>query len=817
MEKIINTAYPITVWSNGQDPLSTVREMATTQELFESKYPLINTLGLAPNRKVMTIRRFKDRRRMVHVDNRRIAGVAATLPKAFLVRVYVEDLEVTEPHILSTIAFVKKRFPSHELVPSSDNWMSDRGYKKRSIDLLFAEVETAGKSEVNARLVSLGFHLQPDRSRHLDKRRFFIVRGESSIKDYDGWMMFNPKNYSIPFDYIKVLGIENFCPGYMKNPGITLKGIAEVPSEWAWSLTCKKLGISPWEYDGIVPEVTIKFDNPKVNTVEVEMFSVFNPTIGKRATMSLQAMERIPLLPEAAKWCAEKWAEQLNSMLDAFESNDPLKIAGLLQRSIQDLHDHLLDGNGEDVLEGTETMSSLMRRIVAGIPIDTSKLIKEVLPFATRALKGIVVKGACETVLPDRRLKDFEVALSYEVARHLKVKVGDWVVCMRAPDTGIEMACCRVAILGRPGMNPHFWASRFSGDFDGDLESIVPITICGKIVDEARFEVEPVSTKSKGKAKLTPAEATARAIRAKTLIPKIDSYLTVGYEKGLSPKALKALRSLLQAVIDSVKHDVDIDIKAALAEAGISPKAQPSSLRKILSGRLGQSKKLVLMVFNMLMERAHWNTRIPWMTQLRKLCNFRYIVAGNGDSDSVELLRASNNPRRKPNPWYVRLLDAMEKALISVNLQGMFNAQSQQEPHEYVELTEEMRRRIVSTIPLDTPENAKTLARRLVDEYYLFIRCMGKGLGTEAYGHITLMNNLVMEDEIVGGLALRYLASALMIEGLDGNIKMKAMTILGYLPLTLGTEGSRGYYNIAKILRAVGYERKTNILVGKVQ
>jgi hypothetical protein len=438
--------------------------------------------------------------------------------------------------------------------------------------------------------------------------------------------------------------------------------------------------------------------------------------------------------------------------------------------------------------------------------LDTSKVIKGVLPFATRALKGIVVEGGSEAVLPDRRLKPFEVAVSYRMAKNLKLQVGDRVVVMRYPNTGIEMACCVVAFIGRPGMNPKWWADRFSGDFDGDLYCIVPVSVCGEIVDESRFKVEPVSTKKKGKAVLCPVAATARAIRSKSLIPQIDSYLTVAHEKGIDPTPL---RGLLQAVIDSVKHDVDIDIDGALREAGISSKSQPSSLRQILSGRLGRSNRdRTLLMFNLHMERAHWNTKISWMTSLRKQCYFQYIVAGNGDPASVKLLLQKENPTRNLSAWSKRLLGSMEKALLSVGLGGTFNSNGQKEPHEYVEISDEMAARIKSTIPATTPENAKDIARRLVQEYQLFIRNIGEGLVSIAYGHIRQMNDLVMEDEEIGGLALRYLTSALMVKGLDKEIKMRAMTILGYFPLILGS------YNIATILDRVGYKRKLNILLG---
>jgi hypothetical protein len=235
---------------------------------------------------------------MVHIDNRTIEGVAATLSKKFVVRVYVEDLISSESEIRQAVEFVKGRFPSHELVPSSPNWVDDRS---RSIDLLFAEVETAGKSEVNARLTSILYHLQKGRGRYLGSQiKFHIVRGTSSVEDYDGWMLLNPYKFDIPFDYIKVLGIENFCPGYVKNPGITLKGMAELPSKKNWNVFCKKLGVNPREFDGIVPEVTIKFDRPEATTVEVELFTVFNPTVGRRAT---QLDVELPYLCKRWKGC----------------------------------------------------------------------------------------------------------------------------------------------------------------------------------------------------------------------------------------------------------------------------------------------------------------------------------------------------------------------------------------------------------------------------------------------------------------------------------------------------------------------------------
>jgi len=335
---------------------------------------------------------------------------------------------------------------------------------------------------------------------------------------------------------------------------------------------------------------------------------------------------------------------------------------------------------------------------------------------------------------------------------------------------------------------------------------MIPTNICGMVVDESKFKVEPISTKKKGKAILSPAAATARAIRSKSLIPEIDSYLTVAYEKGLDPTPLRAL---LQAVIDSVKHDVDIDIAGALGEAGIHKNAKPSSLRQILSGRLGRSNKdRTLMTFNMHMEKAHWNTKIAWMSNLRRLCNFSYIVAGNGDPAAVKPLLSKESPYKVVNKWDACLLESMEKALESVGLEGTFNSEGQKEPHEYVQLTPEMEERIKATIPHHTPEKAKAIARALVSEYGLFIKDLGESMVSKAYSHIRTMNELVMEDEEIGGLALKYLASALMVKGLDKDIRMRAMTILSYLPLQLGS------YSIATIMERVGYIRELNILLG---
>src|SRR5210317_604392 len=254
---------------------------------FEEKYPLIDEIGLAPSCKVVTFRRFKGSKRMVCIDHRTIEGVAATLSKKFVVRIYVEEPQACETDIRQAISDVHAKFSKHELVSSSPNWVKAYG-RYTSVDLLFAEVITAGESEINARLTSLLYHLQKGRSRYLGTgRKFHIVRGASSVEDYDGWMMLNPYKFSIPFDYIKVLGIENFGPGYVSNPGITLKGMAEIPTRENWNAFCKKLNVNSREFDGIVPEVTIKFDNPKVNSVEVELFTVFNPTVGNRGTFSL--------------------------------------------------------------------------------------------------------------------------------------------------------------------------------------------------------------------------------------------------------------------------------------------------------------------------------------------------------------------------------------------------------------------------------------------------------------------------------------------------------------------------------------------------
>jgi hypothetical protein len=115
-------------------------------------------------------------------------------------------------------------------------------------------------------------------------------------------------------------------------------------------------------------------------------------------------------------------------------------------------------------------------------------------------VKTISVSGLTVPVIPGR-LKPFEIIIPFIEARRLGINKGDRVTISRYPNTGIEMA--EVTVVGYSNhsavmIDPHWWAERFSGDFDGDLVGLLPVS---GIIDESRV-VNAISPKQKGKGEI---------------------------------------------------------------------------------------------------------------------------------------------------------------------------------------------------------------------------------------------------------------------------------------------------------------------------
>lgn len=804
-----------TTTNNTQLLLPSPNRYYLTLGQFRDEYPLISTVGLCKEVGVFSL---NPNRSFKKVDRQLLSGISALIPKAFVLRIWVEDIadkSALEAELKVAEATVRERFPYIRMLPSHPSWVKRTLNGSVFVHVLFGAVDVNDEANyVNSRLTRLIGHVD-EQSRYLGRRRVRVLRGDNPWMTWDGWCAVNPNTIHAPWDTMKIYGVENFGIDYVINGGPTVKCCAET-SFRTWKALCKHLNIPVDSCDVIVPEVSLNFDDGREEFV-VELFNVFESVLGEHFTVSLQMLMNVPLTFEAHVWAARRMVARIREISEALRDSTGLEVASLMNSHAAEIAAGLASGTleDEDVEEGTEAMNSLITRIVAGLPIETSKYLKGALPVLMRRLRNFTIAGGSEMVLPDNTLKAGEVSISRRMHRLIKRKygidltVGDTVLIARYPITGTEVALARIAAIGRPGVNPTWWIERFSGDFDGDRYAVGTLSREGisTFVDEAAFTYPPKSMKVKTKVPMTIAEANAAGMWSQAMIPTIDGYLRICNEKGLNAGPMK---NLLQWVIDSSKNKISFNIEEICAEVGISPSDRMSNLATLMSARFGGNKHYGLLIINGLIRRAKAEvSHIKWMNIVRKCGYLSYYISGTGDPAYATLL--SKVDRHDANGYEKFLVYEMQRVYREVNADFLLTAASNMEAQAVYPVADldQARVQVIRKKALEFPKEARVLAHQVLARYNAFVTSIRGGVNatTDAFRNIKDAVELVKASEH-GDASLKYLFAALAL-GVDPKIGMRATTVLGYMPLLHGT------YNIAKINEFLGYARELRVFVIK--
>ena len=528
-------------------------------------------------------------------------------------------------------------------------------------------------------------------------------------------------------------------------------------------------------------------------------------------TVTLQMLMNLPLTAEASAWAASKMIKRMNIVRDALADVTGMSVARLLASDSDSLCQFLEDDYSDsDVEEARETMTATLSKIVTGMPFETSKYLKAVLPDVMRMLKRFTINGVSDTVLPDSGLNSGEISISKRAWKSfrrmgIEIKVGDNLLVVRHPVTGTECCLCTVVSIGRTAINPQWWASRFAGDFDGDRIAFGYLGNQGitTFVDESRIEyLEPVAV---GKANLDIYEANAAGWYSLAMVPTADRYLRIARELG---KPTMALRRLLQDVIDSSKHSCIVDFPSALKASGMRPEIQPSCLVRIMSGSLG-SKAFSLMNYNRYVHESRFETtKIGWMNIVRKSGALFNVFSGTGDSDYAT--RYSDVVKFDITKGYVfEMVKGYRASLKAAGIEGLMEVQANHEPMACIpkEILNSARGQALLGRASEINIVSRMMAADAVKLYQKFISNISSGVVSTGEAYQPVRDAVMMLKESQHGPgAMKWMFLALNY-GCDSAIRMKALSVLSYMPLKLGE------YNIEKILDFLGYDREFAVII----
>ena len=543
-------------------------------------------------KKTVPVYRFKQGKPFQTRRTRTIYGIS-TFHNPRIVEVIITDprsIGTLTYHINKTVEMVQKANPSMKLCPSHSGWVKRLPGGKVRFDLLFALTgeDSTSLSSNYSRRNSLDFHLGEDsRLLHVLKN-IHIIRGNSPIADHDGMIYINrsalpgtPAN-----NPIKVIGYTDFSAGQLLRQRPVLKGMLLHLDNSEWLSLCKTCDIDE-SANCIVPECTVKFDDGSTALDEITLYQVFKPVITRKVSLSVQAAERVPLTEYGRKVIEATFKERIREVMDAYRDPSGMDVACLLFRELTEIvekREHRGHCENDTLfIDKVESMSAIHTGLLTGLPLNDSDFINSTLPALLRnRVKHISIPGLTIAALPDSDIEAKQIIIPLMDARRLAIRKGDMVTVSRYPNTGIEMA--EVKVIGFTDkeaiyINPLWWAERFSGDSDGDLIGLLPVS---GLVDESAIGSQ-ISPKLKGSGDMTVAEAIARGFFAKLMIPLADELVTICSEEEIP---LGYPRRILQAVVDSIKHVVDIpSIDEALEKLGLSQDSKASPCANLIRGR----------------------------------------------------------------------------------------------------------------------------------------------------------------------------------------------------------------------------------------
>jgi hypothetical protein len=486
--------------------------------------------------------------------------------------------------------------------------------------------------------------------------------------------------------------------------------------------------------------------------------------------------------------------ERINEVMDAYRDPSGLTVAEFINQEFKKMRNKSIYDEDCFFMENSEVLGATYASLISGLPMNDSEYLNSTLAVLLQSrVKTISVSGLTIPVIPGR-LKPFEIIMSLKEAYRLGINKGDRVTVSRYPNTGIEMA--EVTVVGFSHLSavlidPGWWAERFSGDFDGDLIGLLPIS---GIIDESRV-TNAISPKQKGKGEMTISEAVARAFYAKLLIPQADMLATICIEQG---KDITYIRSVLQGCIDGIKHNVEFpDISKIKALLGIDVFSQPSPIAMLLRGKLGFNKKEISLKYGGLVgQLARESTSIQWMKNLEK--EFKLIASANRKYAELALDDS-------------KLIERYKSALIRYKQTDLINLYANREsspviPKELLAPYLNGAIRAVDRIKADNPESVE-LARECYQTYQKWLELLRLDKPEAAFELLKEIREKISEER--SGTSLRYLFIVMVYQSfeIDPVFKIKSLKILSYFQMILGE------YNLPGYIKALKYHRVFNIRI----
>lgn len=662
-------------------------------------------------------------------------------------------------------------------------------------ELLFASngpgTNAAATKEFSRRL-SLDFHLK-GQSRYLaskrDKGRWevAVVRKETSISLMDGMSYGRASVLEIPSmdNPVKVVGHVNTRTQIHAIDAV-VKGMMVLLSDRQFDELKEECGISE-DIDLIVPACTVKFDKG-IDRMSVHLWSVFETVKSDHATVSIQAAERVPLTPYGLGIMEATFRNAVEEVMEAFSDATGTKVLSLIDRSIREMVADQAISEEQDTLEFSEDYASHLEVLSASrvmlnsyLPLSTDKMLEDTLrPILVNRTKRIRTLGASVVALGCDGMKPYEVVVPRRLARRLGLELGTIVTVYRYPNTGIEMAEAQIVgftHLDGIFIDPTWWATRFSGDFDGDLIGLLPVS---GLIDESKLMMAE-SPKSKGKGDMDLVQAISRGLYSKYLIPSADVYLTVCAERGLD---LSYGRWVVQRAVDCIKHaDEFPSLEEAYIRSGLldphwrlvcppdekgrvmMPIPRPSACTTLIRGRLGLSKRQRPVVYRNL---------------------YRSIT------------------RKPATGWLVSVESALKDIVYRVlDTDNFF-------PKDVVLGAESDLRQI-----LISSKEGRQLAIRIANIYKEWYETLGEGRES-AYKLLRELREEVSTSP-VGGKAMWFLFASLCLRGADSRyadsaIRSASLRMLGFMPTVV--EGWK-LTDAVMFMHARGYRRTFRIATRK--
>jgi hypothetical protein len=754
------------------------------------------------------------------VDERQLCGAIVNAVNPVIFRICIPmgkgfAMESIYDAMKAKVIAVRSIHPELYPHPSHDGWMK-RDDQSLTVDIIMAENGYRGDDlRESFSRSSLWYHLQAGKSKLLGTFKSAIVKG-GSIATHDGCSYGRRSSFPMmPGNIWKVCGYKDF-EGFMNNQSLISKGMIKLLDDCAFDSMLNEYSLGS-DVQVIIPEITPKFYNGET-IVDLEYYSLFPARKRDRVAISLQGAGRMPLTSTGKKLIASTWKQSIQEIMSAYSDNTLESVIRMYSAHYRDYMDSMEDDaiNGDveaiealsaDLKEKAEEVGSSMVEMLY-LPIANNEradeFINKTLPTLLRKrLKKIYVPGITATAMP-ANIGRRDVILPVS-AKRMGVELGDRVTITRSPNTGLEWV--EMTVIGFTNddviyLNPEMFAERHSGDFDGD---IVGAILTGGLVDEEHVAGK-VSSKSKGKKSQNVVLATAKAYYAKYAIPEADKCITLMIEAGQDPTPA---RELLQAIVDSIKHDVELTNLYTFKKANyISGDLLP--VYKLLKGSVGCERGVLFQYNKLVREISNHRSRVEWIRNIEN--EFAFIMCGTKFLD----VKAPKDNGYVPYGDY-----EMYKKMVTFFGRSEWAVPASYKAFTFDKANVAAIRGKVKSAQVKRAGNSEVvkLARRIHDSYFGaynkaegFCELRGQGRIDEAYDIIRAMSDELRSNPVIAGEALKYLWNAISYgELVDGSKVVQGYKLFSYMPTVIGT------YDIAAIAAAYGNRPCADVLVVKRQ